>query len=125
MNDKDRKVQVRERHFIDRWELRAALERHKFDLAAAFVEIHKNAMDCFYEANDEEKMLKLHALKVASDVVRDIAMYTMPRLKTLEIKAPPSTFSKMTNKQKIQAMKEAISKLEEAEEEEEESGQSG
>lgn len=85
------------------------LEKHDFNVAEALLDIYGKAMEAYNSADETENGLA--ALKLAGDMVKEIACYSLPKLKSIEvIKSNP--LEGLTPQEKLDMMKEAVKMLE-------------
>lgn len=86
----------------------AVLRKHNFDVAEALLEIYHLALDTFHNGHPDERMI---GLKIAADAVKEIAAYSLPKLKSIE-HTNENPLDHMTKEEKLEAMKSAVKMLE-------------
>lgn len=118
---------VKGSHNKKTWEARETLARLNFDPIAALHECYSEAKKIYdsygkiYEAISKAREASgnpypledkaAHYLKIAMDAAKELASYTLPKLKAIEhIKSGP--LDGMTAEQKLEAMKHAVKALE-------------
>lgn len=84
------------------------LEEHNFDVAEALLDLYGKAIEAFNSCSEKDAA---SYLRIASDIVGDIASYSLPKLRAIEVKRT-RTLDGMTNEQKLEAMKAAVTMLE-------------
>ena len=89
-------------------EFKQTLEKHNFNPAEALLELYAKAQEGMEYGNREERPIYL---KIAADLVKEIAAYSYPRLKAVEVKRE-NQLEGMTPEQKLEAMKQAVALLE-------------
>lgn len=87
-------------------EFKQTLEKHNFDLAETWLELYAKAYEGIEYGNREERAIYL---KIASDILKEMASYTFPKPKAPE---KQNVISTMTREEKLAAMRQAVSLLE-------------
>lgn len=86
----------------------AALEARNYSVPDALLDIHEMALKEFNQGRDEDRIA---ALRIAADMAKELASYSMPKLKAIEI-VKNNSLESMTVQEKIDAMKEAVKLME-------------
>lgn len=81
------------------------LEAKGFSVAEALLDIHNKGMELYESKGDPQ------GLKIAGDMVKEIASYYLPKLKSVE-HSNKSPLTGMTSVEKLEAMKQAVKMLE-------------
>lgn len=91
-------------------DFQAKLEERGFDVAEALLDIRDEAAK-FFLMNKTDPIGGPQALKILLDTTKEIASYSLPKLKSVEVKAQ-STLEGMTTQEKLETMREAVALLE-------------
>lgn len=84
------------------------LKAHGYNVAEALLDIYTKAIQIFNEGRDEDR---LGGLKIAGDMAKEIASYTMPKPKAIEI-VTSNPLDNMSPAEKLEAMRQAVAMLE-------------
>lgn len=100
-------------------EFAAVLAENNFDVAKALLWTFKEAKksyEFYQERLKDNRISPLEDkapvyLRICGDTAREIASYTYPKLKAID-RPPPNVLEGMNGEQKLEAMKQAVLKLE-------------
>jgi hypothetical protein len=85
------------------------LKERNYNVAEALLDIYEKALAEFSAGSDT--LQRLAALKVAGDMAKEIASYSMPKLKAMEV-STSNPLDGMTNAEKLEKLKQAVIMLE-------------
>lgn len=91
-----------------RKELQETMAEHDFNPAEAFMYLYDKAKVGIESGNRQEKPMYL---KIATDIVKELASYSYPRLAAVQV-SQKNPLDGMTHEQKLEAMKQAVLMLE-------------
>lgn len=86
------------------------IEARGFDVAEALMDIYNESIK-FFEESRTDPICGPQALKIVLDVTKEIASYSLPKLKSIEM-PKDNLLADMTREEKLQVMKQAVAQLE-------------
>lgn len=92
-------------------EFNATLEENNFNPAQALIDIHADARLQFKMSLEDGSPAAVGYLKIASDTAKEIAHYTYPKLKAVEL-PKNNELEAMSPAERLEAMKKAVKFLE-------------
>lgn len=92
-------------------EFQEVLEKHEYNVAETYIYLFNQAGDLYKKSDPFDFESSLEALKVMASIADSIASYSLPKLKSVEVRAP-SPVDDMTDQERLMAAREYVELLE-------------